>query len=1154
MPLLLVPQSLFAAEQTRTIVLENFDQLNMQVSDSGAVWYGRGHISIRLDSTRITSDSMIWYRDHDVIHFYGNVNVRDSIQVILARTISYYHRDSALTARGGVEMIHWRDSVRTESETAEYDRKSEIIYLEGTPRLYLNYPDSANMVEVTGEYLTFSRGDRHAEAVNNVVITYQNTRATCGCAEYLHRSNLLILTDNPFATRDSSTISGQLMEMRFARRGIRQIDVFEKATAFFVEEADSASKEFSGHSTLSGETIRFDFKDEEIRKITAAGEARSEYLPSPDDTTGAGKNFVSGDTIFIYVDHRKIAKVEIKGGAEGVYIADGKNQATTPSDTLTPVVETAAGSSRQTRLESDTTDLGVADSGAVASEDSLTAPDSLSTASASEDSIRYTGRFLEYFAPDRVIRITGDAKVRQGKVELEADRIDYDVPKRVVYAVITPDSADSGRGARPLMLKDENEAIYGSKLIFNVDTKKGKIENATTQYEQAYYRGRDLYKEEEKVFYVSGGKLTSCELAEPHFHFQSSKMKLIHNDRVIARPVTLYIETLPVLAIPYYIFPLKRGRHSGILPIKLGNFEQGSRFIGNLGYYWAASEYWDLQTSLDFYENIGIRLNGQFRYVKRYAYSGYVLGAYARDRQEFATGETKSDKWEIQGSHNQVLPYEIDLRASGQFVSDKGYISNYSIDPTERRNRTIISKANLNKRFGRSSLSASFSHTKNLDTGARSSTVPSGSFTLPSFNPFGSGREVDGKVVKKWYNNLYTGYRNSFSIYSDQNPKTERIQIDDSTEITRSYKTRKEYAYLDHSISFSAGQNVLKYISISPNVSLQETWYYIFPTDQSAVAGIPANRPYRRGAISAGISTNTNLYGTFPIGLLGLNVIRHVMQPSVGFSWSPAVKKNDAVKTYTGRGGGGSKQKSLSFSLQHNFQAKVRSGDSEKKLDLFRVSSGLSYNFEATGRKFSSLNTSISSTLLKNVNLQGNLSHELYDEDDRLRWRSPSLRSFSISSSFQARGSVADNYAGQGLDVGLPPDTLDSGFFPESQVAASPPGATASGWNLNLSHYYTESRQYGKTTSRTHWLQVTFNLDLTSNWKLKYSQKYDFVRHQSIDKTVDLYRRIHCWEGHFYWIPTGSRQGYYFKINVIAIPDIKLEKSESGLRGALLGR
>ena len=80
-------------------------------------------------------------------------------------------------------------------------------------------------------------------------------------------------------------------------------------------------------------------------------------------------------------------------------------------------------------------------------------------------------------------------------------------------------------------------------------------------------------------------------------------MKMIGKDKVVARPVILYIGDLPVFAVPYYVFPVRKGRHSGFLTFEIGNFERGERFIRNLGYYWAASEYWDLETSLDFYEN-----------------------------------------------------------------------------------------------------------------------------------------------------------------------------------------------------------------------------------------------------------------------------------------------------------------------------------------------------------------------------------------------------------------------------------------------------------------------------------------------------------------------------------------------------------------------
>ncbi len=1137
------------ADKSQTLDL-NFDKLNRRLTDSGSVWYGYGNVHLRLDSTHITSDSVIWYRDYGAIHFYGRVHAYDSVQDIRSDRLSYFHRDSFMVARDNVIMESSSDSMRAESQTARYDRKRDIVFLEEEPRLFLNYPDSANLVTIDADYLTFYHAVDQAEALNNVVITYQQTRAVSGCAEYFQNGNLLILTENPRATRDSSEIIGRVMQITLADKGIDRIEVNDSARAFFVEEGDSTQGEFSGESTLSGDDITFYFKNDEMRMITASGAARSKYFPSAEDTTGAGKNFVSGDTIFIYVDGRKITKAEVKGGAEGIYITEGEQSDSVLADST---AEAAPGDSAVSIPEvADISDSLSADSLPVTVSDSALATDSLVAEGSPEDSIHYRGRFLEYFAKDRIIRVSGDARVRQGQVELEAAEIDYNIPRRIVLAqarVDTIQTSDSGIAdtiLTPLALKDGSEQIYGSKLVFNVDTKQGLIEDATTQYEQAYYRGRDLFKEEEKVFYVENGRLTSCELNEPHFHFRSEKMKLIHNDRVIARPVLFYVETLPVFIIPYYVFPLKRGRHSGILPVRLGNFEQGNRFIGNLGYYWAASEYWDVEASFDYYENAGVNFNTSLRYNKRYGFRGGLSASYARNREEQATGETRSNDWWIRGNHQQTLPYDVDFGADWQFVSGSNYTDLYVTDPQQRLNRSIRSKANFRKQFGKASLSLSFEHTDNIDSRSRYSSLPRGALTLPSFHPFGSGKEVDGKTVKNWYNEFYVSYRNSFAIYTSRDS------------LPGGGSTGKDYAYISHRSSISSPQKLFTYLTLNPGVDATETWYYIMDTDQARTAGIPANRPYRRGSISAGVRSNTDVYGTFPVNVFGLMALRHVMSPSVSFNWAPAITKNDHVRAFTGIGGGGGQQLSLGFGLRHLFQAKVKSGESDKKVDLLSVSSGLGYNFKAKERKFGNLTTSLSSSLARNVNLQGNLTHTLYDQNGDLIWKSPSLQSFSISTTFQARGSVADDYVRQAIGPEFEQDTLGysgtNGL--EVDVTSQTPstGQGGAAWNLNFTHNYSESRQFGTTIGRTHWLRFTFNVDLTENWKIKYSQTYDFVRHESVDKMVDLYRRLHCWEGHFYWIPTGSRQGYYFKISVISIPDIKVEKSESGLRGALFNR
>ncbi|MFH1701536.1 MAG: LPS assembly protein LptD [Candidatus Zixiibacteriota bacterium] len=1162
--------SVTAQDEKRTVLFDEFDFLDMKTTDSGIVWYGWGRGWFRIDSTWIYSDSVVWLQDKNIIHFFGGVEAYDSTQHVWAEKISYYHADSVLIAYGNAILIHNIDSVRAEAQYIEYDVANKIIVLENDPWLYLNYPDYKNLVTISAKYLTFFRDEQIGMAEENVRIDHSGTKAICGCAEFYKEANLLSLMDEPVATRDSSTITGNYMNIIFKSQTVGRIEVNDSAIAYFVEQSDSTTGEFSGESTLTGKDITFFFKDNDVRKIVASGAARSEYLPSPEDTTGTGKNYVSGDSIFIYIKDRVITKAEVRGGAEGIYITESEPA---PIDSLNDSVIALGDTLSKHPCDTCYTLLTTEDSFINRnSDDTLILDDSMKISSeylVAEDSIHYQGAFLEFFSKERILGVTTDAMVRQGSVLLTADKINYNIPDHIITANALVNSDDSIPTIVPLSLKDGSEEIFGSRLVFNADTKKGLIENSNTRFERTQYHGEDLYKEDEKIFYVENSVLIPCEKENAHFHFHSKKMKIIQDDRVIARPVRLYLYKLPVAYIPYYVFPLKRGRHSGMLPIRLGNFEQGNRFIGNIGYYWAASEYWDIESSLDFFENIGITLNGLFRYNKRYEYSGYVRGNFSRESRELAFNEQRSRRWSLSGSHSQTLPYEIKFGASGTFVSDESYYSDYSTNPDERRNRNIRSQANFNKSFGGSSLSLSFNHQDNLDSDSRSSNLPSGRFSVSSFQPFGSGREEEGQTIKNWYNYLRLSYSNNFGYFSSARTlhnaviDTTIIGVDSLILSSRdsTSKTIKKYSFIDHSMSLTASQKLFEYISISPRVSFQETWYFIPETDQAHDAGIPANRSYRRGAISAGISSNTNLYGTFPINLFGLQALRHVMTPSIGFNWAPFINKNNPVKNFVGRGGGGGRQMAMSMTLTNLIQAKIKQGEKENKLDLLRVSSSTSYNFESFGKKFSDLQTGISSSILRKINLSGNLTHDMYDKNDKLIWWRPRLKTFSLNTSFQARGSVSDDYTRSGLSS---EQNYDEEEQYDTSSAVPPPympgesretqtGSTVS-WNMNFSHNYTESRSVAGIVSKTHWAQLTFNLNVTKNWKIKYSQRYDFVKHQTIDKIIDINRGLNCWEGHFYWIPNGSRQGFYFKLFLLAIPDIKVEKSESGLRGALFNR
>lgn len=68
-------------------------------------------------------------------------------------------------------------------------------------------------------------------------------------------------------------------------------------------------------------------------------------------------------------------------------------------------------------------------------------------------------------------------------------------------------------------------------------------------------------------------------------------------------------------------------------------------------------------------------------------------------------------------------------------------------------------------------------------------------------------------------------------------------------------------------------------------------------------------------------------------------------------------------------------------------------------------------------------------------------------------------------------------------------------------------------------------------------------MQLTPNMSVTYAQSYDIENKNTVNRSLRIYRRLHRWEGTFNWTPTGSNRGFSFRLNVIALPDIKFEKS-----------
>ncbi|MCK4656250.1 MAG: hypothetical protein KAT85_04440, partial [candidate division Zixibacteria bacterium] len=584
------------------------------------------------------------------------------------------------------------------------------------PTLFIDYPDTARMIQVVSDYVEYHSETRIAEAVGNVEIISTDISSQSGCAILHAGTNDLDLFENPKAQRGSSEISGALILISFENDLIRQIDVLDSAEAEFVEPTDSTETAFD-RSTLRGRRIIFDFKYGVLDNILCYGQAYSWYYPSTEGKSEYHQNTVSGDTIRFIVEHEQLKEVDITGGGIGMYLTGKIDE-----ETLLP-----------------------------------------------GDTIEYQGEYIEYSLRDSVITLNEAAHVTDGSVSLDAHLILFDTEKGLIeaFSASVDSISDTGTtvddyserfqpGEIPVVLRDGGDEVFGNYLLYSVETEKGRIVQSKSDYEKGRYYGEKLFREQENIFYVCDGRYTTCDADGPHFHFHSSNMKLIEGEKLIAKPVIFYIERIPILALPYYIFPLKSGRHSGFLPFTFGKFQKGERYIRDVGYYWAASEFWDWKGSFDYFEeNQNLTFNSRVNFNKRYVLNGYLAGSYLRDTNyDYTTStESKRNRWVINSAYNHTVSPSFNIRANGRFVSDKTYYSDYSLNSNDRLDRLIKSQVSFSKKFGKNiSLSGNVTHTVNLDQESRTDNLPTMSLSLPTIWPFGNGsRDADGKLQQSWY-------------------------------------------------------------------------------------------------------------------------------------------------------------------------------------------------------------------------------------------------------------------------------------------------------------------------------------------------------------------------------------------------------------------
>lgn len=805
--------------------------------------------------------------------------------------------------------------------------------------------------------------------------------------------------------------------------------------------------------------------------------------------------------------------------------------------------------------------------------------DSLKTA---VDSTRNDGdinAIIEYSATDSAIfdvsgdklMLYNDAQLKFKEYDLKAARIILYRESSIMEAYGVPDTSKPGKFIGQPIFMEGSKRYDASRLKYNFSTRKGNIDMGATELEGGYYLGEKIKKVSDDIFFIQNGRYTTCDKAEPDYYFGSPKLKIIQGDKVIAEPVYLFIDDVPIFALPFGIFPNHSGRSSGIIPPAYGEDPTYGRYLSHLGYFWAASDYWDIALQGNYYTKGRIDLSSRFRYVVRYKLSGNVDlgGSRIRLGEDTDNDKTFSDEWRIGVYHNQTINPTTSLTANVNFLSSKNYYNTSTNNLNDLLQQNAISNVTLSKFWEGTpnSLSLNYSRDQNLTTGEIRQTIPSLTFVRTQTFPFRS--KSTSLLSLKWYESISYAY-NSQLLYIDQKLLANSSVIDGNF-------NRNTRGGIRQTVNINAPVKVSEF-SFSPFFNYNEIWYdksvekTFNPADSTvATSNVKGFKAFRY--FNTGITLNTRLIGLFNTRIFGIRGLRHTVTPSLTYSFQPDFSQPqwNAWKTYTNQFGqevkysiyerevfGGApvgEQQLLSFSVGNIFEMKVKDTDStDRKFQLLNLNAGISYNFAADSLRFSELGLNYRTEIGSFLSVAGGASFSLYKYVDgvgrinRFLWNTDKklaqLTSFNISLNSTLAGGQIVN---EGPDSTKEAEELSESSTYESEyvgIYGDRPVDFSIPWSVSIGYNYSIDRRNPSVINKFSNISGNLNFNLTKNWKVTFTTGYDIFGQTFSTPYITLYRDLHCWEMSFNWVPTGLYRGYKFELRIKApqLQDIKVTR------------
>jgi lipopolysaccharide assembly outer membrane protein LptD (OstA) len=315
--------------------------------------------------------------------------------------------------------------------------------------------------------------------------------------------------------------------------------------------------------------------------------------------------------------------------------------------------------------------------------------------------VHVTADHLEYEAERELFIAEGNVRIVSGDRSIEAD-----------WLVVSRDT-EQGIASGNVVYRDGNEELHSELLQFEVETLQGLVyQGHLDTGDGGFVVDADrLIRNGAKNYTVRAGSFTTCRCPEGErepWSIFAGKADVEIGGYAMAQNTTVDILGVPIIWLPWLIFPVKTERESGVLFPNLG-FRGQAGFEVGLPLFWAAQQNVGVLATPIYMTKRGFKQNIEVEALIGEESRANIFAAFGRDAlraDEKPTNgsrhnEDRISRWAVLAHYDQRLPRSWRAKADLTLISDNEYTADYEELSPYRKDLFLQSTIFGFRQFGR---------------------------------------------------------------------------------------------------------------------------------------------------------------------------------------------------------------------------------------------------------------------------------------------------------------------------------------------------------------------------------------------------------------------------------------------------------------------